>query len=227
MENYISIRQILDNILDHPMLQDVTLERAVNYAVELIRKIGMPKIFEEKTAILEICDYRAKLPCDFDNMIQVRLADHDHRIFRAASDSFHLSPIRHYSADLTYKIQNSAIFTSISKGMIEIVYKAIPTDCDGFPLIPDNSSFAEALEYYIKKKQFTKLFDQGKITAQSYAQCCKDYAWAVGQARADLTMPTLDEMESINNMWNTLVPRVTEHNKGFINSGSKEILKAQ
>lgn len=30
---YISIRQIMDDLLAHPMLQDLTLERAINYAV--------------------------------------------------------------------------------------------------------------------------------------------------------------------------------------------------
>ena len=38
MERYISIKVVLDNLLDNPLLQDLTLERVVNYTVDFIRK---------------------------------------------------------------------------------------------------------------------------------------------------------------------------------------------
>ena len=44
MTEYISIRQIIDNLMDSPLLQDLTLERAVNYAVRFIQIVGMPSI---------------------------------------------------------------------------------------------------------------------------------------------------------------------------------------
>jgi hypothetical protein len=67
MAGYISIKTILDDCLDHPLLKEygLTLERAVAYTVEFIRIIGMPNIFEEKTAIIELDNHRAKLPCDY------------------------------------------------------------------------------------------------------------------------------------------------------------------
>ena len=49
--------------------------------------------------------------------------------------------------------------------------------------------------------------------------------FAVGQAQTSLIMTTIDEMESITNSWNTLIPRICEHSFGFINNGSKEELK--
>jgi hypothetical protein len=61
---YISIRQILDDLLEHPLLKDLTLERAVNHTINFIRIVGMPPIFEEKVVTLEVVDYRAQLPCD-------------------------------------------------------------------------------------------------------------------------------------------------------------------
>lgn len=69
MTKYISIRQVLDNLLDNPLMQDLSLERAVNYAVRFIQKVGMPSIFLEKTEEIEIENYRGKLPCDFYEMI--------------------------------------------------------------------------------------------------------------------------------------------------------------
>lgn len=226
MERYISIKEVLDNLLDNPLLQDLTLERVVNYTVDFIRKVGMPKVYIEKTANLEIKEYRALLPCDFHKMIQVRVFREGYsQVFRSSTDSFHLSKDKGDSHDLTYKLQGQAIYTSMKNGTIEIVYQAIPVDCDGYPMIPDNSSFREALELYITKKRYKVLFDVGKIRGDVYSSTCQDYAFAVGQAQTNLIMPTIDEMESITNSWNTLIPRVREHSFGFINNGSKEELK--
>lgn len=228
MERYISIKEVLDNLLDNPLLQNLTLERVVNYTVDFIRKVGMPKLYIEKTAKLEIKDYRALLPCDFYKVIQVRACKNGYnQTFRSSTDNFHFSEDKGHSYDLTYKLQGQVIYTSIKEGTIELSYQAIPVDSDGYPMVADNSSFREALELYITKKRYKVLFDTGKIKGDVYNTTCQDYAWAVGQAQTSLIMPTIDELESITNSWNTLIPRVTEHRTGFINNGSKEILKQQ
>ena len=228
MERYISIKEVLDNLLDNPLLQNLTLERVVNYTVDFIRKVGMPKLYIEKTAKLEIKDYRALLPCDFYKVIQVRACKNGYnQTFRSSTDNFHFSEDKNYSHELTYKLQGQVIYTSIKEGTIELSYQAIPVDSDGYPMVADNSSFREALELYITKKRYKVLFDTGKIKGDVYNTTCQDYAWAVGQAQTSLIMPTIDELESITNSWNTLIPRVTEHRTGFINNGSKEILKQQ
>lgn len=228
--DYISIRQIIDNCLHHPLLQDLTLERAVAYAVDFIRIVGMPTIFIEKTTELKIENYRAMLPCDFHEMIQVRtnLEKCGHYIsgvFRYSTDNFHMSDKTHESPDLTYKIQGRVIYTSIKEGTIEIAYRAIAVDDEGYPLIPDKSSFTRALELYIKKQCFTILFDLGKINQAVYANVQQEYAFAVAQAQSDLIRPSIDEMQSITNALNTLIPRVNEHSKGFITDGSMERIK--
>jgi len=67
-----------------------------------------------------------------------------------------------------YKLQGNCIFTSIKEGTIEIAYRAIAVDEEGYPLIPDNAAFIRALELYIKKQTFTILFDLQKINANVY-----------------------------------------------------------
>jgi hypothetical protein len=230
MERYISIKVILDNVLDHPLLRDVSFERAVNYTVNFIRIVGCPRMFEEVTETLEVKNYRAMLPCNFNSMIQVRAIKepgHHYEVFRETTNSFHMSNDSGKSYDLTYKLQGNIIYTSMKEGVIEIAYEAIPVDSEGYPMIPDNSSFIRALELYIKKQCFTILFDLGKINQAVFNNVCQDYSWAVGQAQSDLIRPTPDQMESITNMWNTLIPRVTEHRTGFINNGTKEYIKVQ
>lgn len=231
MDKYISLKQVLDDILDHPMLKDVSFERAVNYTVHFMRIVGCPRMFEEKTALVEIKNYRGQLPCDFNDIIQVRTHSSCDRknygVFRHTTDSFHMSDNKQDSFDLTYKIQGNVIFTSMKGGTIEIAYNSFAIDSDGYPMIPDNSSFINALELYIKKKHFNVLFDTGKINQAVWTQVCQDYAWAVGQAQSDLIRPTIDQMQSITNSLNTLIWRVTEHKSGFVNNGSAEMIKLQ
>lgn len=228
MTKYISIRQVLDNLMDNPLLQDLSLERAVNYAVRFIQKVGMPSIFLEKTEEIEIENYRGKLPCDFYEMIQVRTVDHNrenYKVFRYSTDSFHMSPNKTRDNDLTYKLQGSCIFTSIKEGPIEVAYRAFSTDEEGFPLIPENGSFEEALELFIKVRHFTVQFELGKISQQVLQHTEQQYAWAVGQAQSDLVRPSIDQLQSFTNSWNTLISRTNEHSKGFKTLGSKEYIK--
>lgn len=228
MDRYISIKVILDNILDHPLLRDVSLERAINYTQSFIRIVGMPKAFDEKTDLVDINEYRGLLPCDVESIIQVRLHDkcnNNSKVFRYSTDSFHMSETKSKSHDLTYKTQGNVIFTSIKEGTIEIAYRALAVDSEGYPMVPDNSSFIRALELYIKKQCFTILFDLGKINPQVYNNVLQEYSWAVGQAQSELVRPTIDQLEALTNSLNALVPRVSEHSSGFVSLGTKERIR--
>lgn len=220
----------MDKLTRHPLLADISFETVVDYTVDFIRIVGTPKSFLEKTEEIEIKNYRGVLPCDFYQMIQIRTVEcnnnkHSHS-FRYSTDSFHMSDNKPKRSDLTYKIQNNVIITSIENGIIEIAYKAMPIDDEGYPLIPDNSTYSRALESYIKLQWFTILFDTGKISPQVLNNTQQQYAWHVGQAQTDLIRPTIDEMQSITNMYNKFLPDITsDHFHGFINEGTGERIK--
>lgn len=230
MTKYISIKQVLDDLLDHPLLQDLSLERAINYVVHFIQIIGAPNEFEEKTALIDIKDWRGCMPCDYYDIIQVRTYGEgdNSKVFRYSTDSFHYSPNKDSDTkELTYKLQNNIIYTSLKEGTIEVAYHTIKVDNEGYPMIPENSSFIQALELYIKKKVFTVLFDQGKINNAVLQNTQQEYAWYVGQAQRDLNMPTIDQMESISNMWTQLLQRTNEHSKGMKSLGKREFIRIQ
>lgn len=192
---YISIRQILDDLLAHPLLRDLSLERAVDHAVHFTRIVGMPKITTEKTEIIKIDNYRALLPDDYYAITKVLNPKNN-------------TPLVHSSTGDTnnsYKIQGNIIYSSLREGELTVSYKALLVDEEGYPMIPDNSSFIKALELYIKKQYFTILFDLGKINIQVLNNTQQEYAWYVGQCQSELVRPTIDEMKSITNMWNNIV----------------------
>lgn len=240
MEKTTNIRRVADRIMRHPLLRDVPFETILDYTVDFLQIVGVPSLFEEKTALLHVENYRCMLPCDYVSMIQVRTAKEvdgiepnhrSHISYRYSTDSFHMSKekpdVGRYGTDLTYKIQGSVIYTSTKDTDIEIAYNAIATDGEGYPLLPDNPSFLRALEAYVKKQQFTILFDLGKLQPAILQNAQQEYAFYVGQCQTDMIMPSIDQMESLTNLWTSLIARANEHSKGFINSGSKEYLTVQ
>ena len=230
-EQYIGIRQFTDKLLRHPLLNDLSLESIVDYTVDFMRIVGVPNMFEEKTEKIEISTYRGKLPCDYYKVIQVRYANAKGRFLRHTTDTFHLSEDKSVSSASkeygSYLIQGNLIYTSTEKDAIEMSYLALKVDADGFPMLPDNSSFTRALELYIKKQRFTILFDMGKINQSVLQNTQQEYAWAVGDCQSEFNRLSIDEAESFYNSWRTLITRPSEHNDNFRNFGTKEKIKVQ
>lgn len=146
------------------------------------------------------------------------------QVFVSSSDTFHMSEDKVFTG-LTYKIQGGYIFTSIKEGEIEISYKAIILDDEGYPVIPDNSKFLRALEAYIKRQWFTILFDMGKLQAGILQNTQQEYAWAVGACESEFQKMSLDKAESFYNSWRTLISRTNEHSRGFATNNRRQDLK--
>lgn len=219
-EQYITIKTVLDKIMRHPMLQDISLETAVDYTIDFMRIVGVPTIFTEKVELIKVDKYRALLPCDYYKVIQIRKPGGRALVY--STDSFHMS---NKGNSMTYKIQGNIIYTSFEEGELELSYLAIEVDKDGYPLLPDNSSFTRALELYIKKQWFTILFDLGKIQPAVLQNTQQEYAWAVGDCQSEFNRLTLDQMEAFSNSWRTMLLRTNEHSSGFANNGIRQQLK--
>lgn len=227
-EQYISIKIILDKLLRHPLMRDISLETVVDYTIDFMRIVGVPNMFVDKTESIFINNYKAALPCDYYQMIQVK--KHKGEFLRYSTDTFHFFRVKenkdnNIDYDLTYKIQGNIIFTSFKKGQLDISYKAILIDEDMYPLIPNNSSFTRALELYIKRQWFTIKFDLGELNINVLLNVQKEYSWAVGDCQNEFNRLSLDKAESFYNTWRTLLIRDREHDFGFKNLGTKENIK--
>ena len=224
-----NIRRILDRVMRHPMMRDIPFETAVEYAVDFISLMGTPALYDEKTAVVEVHDWRGQLPCDFVQMIQVRaFAEHGNgAVYRYSGHSFHMSDCKpaEGTAGLTYKIQGTVIFTSTRDTDLEIAYRAFAVDDEGYPLLPDTASFLRGLKSYIKLQWFTILYDMGKLPQQVMQNTQQEYAWAAGDAQSEFSRLSLDEAETLFNSFRTLLPRSGEHWREFFTNGSKEIWK--
>lgn len=230
--NYINIREALSRILRHPLLQDMTLEQAVQYTIDFIGIFGLPKLYQDREEVLHIEDFRAKLPCDLISINQIKECKTG-VCLRSMTDNF--MPREHYDRsagyripqELSFKTQGQVLYVSFKTGDVSVSYKAIPVDKDGFPLLINNPVFLKALETYIKKEAFTILFDMGKIAPVVLQNTQQQYAWLAGQLQSEFTIPSISEMESIKRSWCTLLQRTSEFNNGFKNNGDQEYIRLQ
>lgn len=229
---YTNIRQILDRLKRHPLLQNLTLEQVISHLVTFIGIFGMPELYLNKESVLHIEEFRAILPCDLVSINQVKECKTG-ICLRSMTDNF--MPREHHDKyeghkrpqEFTFKTQGRVIYTSFKSGDIMVSYKSVPIDKDGFPLLIDNPVFMRALELYIKMEEFTTLFDMGKISPAVLQNTQQQYAWSAGQLQSEFTIPSQSEMESISRMWNTLIQRTSEFDNGFSSLGNKEYIKLQ
>lgn len=248
---YTNIRRVLDDTTDHPLLRDVTLEQVIRHTIRFISLHGYPQLYQDKISIVDIKDFRGLLPCDLVSITQVwdTVAN---VCLRAMTDTFTpglrskpdmrnqpkdllnnmkfpadtcVPPIQEYKEEPSFKTQGRIIFTSFPEGRIEVSYKAIPVDEDGFPLLIDNETYLNALEAYIKVKVFTVKFDTGKIQAGVLSNAQTEYSWASHLLQSEMTTPSMAEMESMTRYLNTLIKPVRQFDNGFKDLGNREYLR--
>lgn len=214
-----SVRAVFDKCMRHPMLENVPLEAMVDYAIEFMEIVGVPNMFTTKTAIVDINKYKGKLPCDYYDMIQVREC-RGQKSLTYASSTFKQEP-----GSLSYTVQNNYIFTDIEKCQLEISYYAILQDEDGFPMVPDNQNYYLALEYYIKLREFTIKFDQGKLDRNVLINTQSEYSHYVRTCSNEFKRLTIDQMETFSNSYKSMILRQHEHEMQFHDAMFNELNK--
>lgn len=223
---YISIRELLSRVLRHKLLQEFTLEQAIQYTIDFIGIFGFPELYEDKQAEVDICDYRGKLPCD---LISINMVKDCKTNIPLRSMTAVFNPggkyYNHLQQEPQFKTQNRTIITSYPEGKVIIAYKAIPVDDEGLPLLVNNTKYLKALELYVKCQLFTMLFDEGKITQQVLNHTEQEYGWAAGQLEEEFKTPSVAEMQTITNMLHQIFPRYDEFYNNFDTLGNKEFRK--
>lgn len=92
-----------------------------------------------------------------------------------------------------YYTELDYINTSFSEGCIRVFFKSIPIDAKGFPLIPDEENYKEALYWYCRAKMIGAGFEDKVFNEQT---CMDRYERSAERAIARITYPSVDETEA-------------------------------
>lgn len=132
--------------------------------------------------------------------------------------------------DPTYFIKPGWLVVNKKHGFVKLAYKTIAVDERGYPLIPDLSSYQEAVYWYVVMKLSFPKYLAGKLggkgvnTAQNtYFYMQQQWNFYRNQAYAECMMPTADQMESIKNDWHKLLPEWDADETFFKSQGKEQI----
>jgi hypothetical protein len=110
----------------------------------------------------------------------------------------------------------------VSKGNAFIVYKRLPIDKDGFPLIPDDASFIDACMWYSITMMMLAGFDFKHL---NYPIAVSRWEMYCTQARNSGLIPDVPMQESFKNAFTKLIPNFNSYNTGFTDLHNQERLE--
>lgn len=234
----VSLKTILWKVFRNPYVTDTSYDEAAEFAIEALELIGTPFIKVNKVSdLIEIKEYKAFLPDDLIDLRGVRIIVNEDNFVEesialtAASDLYHQGILcddpndGSFRKELTYEIQKNKIITDFEEAFIQISYKALDTDDDGFPNVPDNRKVKLALEYYILYRILEPYFILGKVPQNSFNYITQNKDWYIGAAQSDTTIKNIDHLEAIMNTVNRLIINDTAHKNFYRGAGKQEHIK--
>jgi hypothetical protein len=202
---------------------------SIEWIGEALGQIGAYTQYNAKEVDLTIKNYQAKLPCDFIHLKRIVNADYNspqgvydnrnNNLLSNNTDSTTKKGARllgNSDTDFDYNIVLDNIISTVKDGNIRIQYLAMPTDEEGFPLIPDNESYKEAFFWKVARQ----LAIRGKLPNErlTFDVCDAQWNWYCGQARAEANVFTHAEMDWIALDNQTMVPLTKMTSETYQNS---------
>lgn len=160
---------------------DIPWEEMVDWIAYGLNHISAYTQYEPKVKTLLIEDYKAKLPLDFHRVDAARFV-------------------------LPHRISMDTIYVGCKTGSIDLAYLAMPVDERGFPLVPENTEYQNALYWLITSKMILRGDIKHKDINFQYA----DDRWtqAALSARADANLGDLQSMQGrVNDYHKMKYPR--------------------
>ena len=231
--NLVSIKLIADRLMRNPLMKDLNYEFIVDNAIQVLRILDAPSIYVTRREGLNVVNFRALKPIDMIKVEGIVRTDQNNtpQTLSASEDIsqefFHVGGNLPTRTDSTYSLNSKYVNVNFENGKINIIYKAIATDDECYPLVLDNETLLRCVESYIKWKWFDVMNDMDMISDRKLNKAEIDYCFNVGQADANLKLPSADEMESLTNMITQILPSRTEFQRRFEFLGAQENLRIQ
>jgi hypothetical protein len=238
----ISLGQILWKVMNNKLITDLSYDDAATYAIEALRLIGAPLVYENKVTRppIKIIQHKAALPQGIINIRGIKLLHDDYvnnnEILNQDLALIYATDIYHQDTDcndgncddeteFTYEIQHGIITTSFKEGYILVSYKGISLDNDGYPAIPDDQDVMLCLEYYILFRYLENLWALSKIPDKVFNYYDQKKCWYMGAANSSMQMPSIDQLETVMNSVTRILHNNQRHEQFFEKMGKKERIR--
>lgn len=177
----------------------------VEWIGEALELIGAATSLNDKTVDIEVTSFKAVIPSD---LIEIqRIWNEDNRVLTYNPHLKHEDYSEH-----GYYVNQDYIVTGFESGAIKVKYLGYPTDEDGYPLVPKNQYFREALFWYCFKHLILKGYKPKTDITYQIAE--ENWRRQCAAARSKANYPSIDQYERFKNSWVRMIP-VDRFESGF------------
>lgn len=204
---------------------DSWISDAPHWIFEAIMEIGVYDALDTRVASLTVENYKATLPCNFEDLEVVTLCGR--RLRKSISSNIggqigvgsgsYKNTTGFMYGDATYQPRGNQLYFSFPENKdpddVQVVYKAIRIDDDGMPVIPYIPIYMRAVSWYVLTHMMLGGFEMKGYNAEMAEQKFKQYA---GQAANMLQFWTPDDAERMKRWWANGIFRERSWDDDFI-----------
>lgn len=215
--NYVTIKTVIEDIQrDTQYDHELNIYDVAEWAWKAMDLIGARVAMDEKEITVEINDYVGQLPFDFKSLNAVRTTDY---VSMVPSPDLFFDKNKEKDiarvSSFTYKIDNKFIFTDFEEGELQVSYNAIKTDDEGFPLVPDEARYVDAVASYIIYKMDYRAYRRGSLQRNIYEESKRRWFHNVKSAFTKMVTPDVNKAELMRRQMTNMISNQAAHNSGF------------
>lgn len=217
--NYRSSKSVIGKILrDFGIQRSDMINDCIEWMGEALEHIGTAKQVVPKIRVVQAQDFKVRIPPDIYMLDTIRYANDNSTtqpdindfkyILTTGKQDLHPGLFKQrkntqLQTEENYTLDGRYIKTSFEDFWIAIQYKAFALDNDGYPLIPDDVAYQEALSWYCTMKILQRGEKHPVIDWQTARQEWQRYCT---QARNASNMPDKNEYREFYKRWVTMIP---------------------
>lgn len=238
---YTSVYEVIEKIYrDYPQKMELDIWDVVEWSADALDLISAySQLQRVPNAVLTVSNYKAKLPCELVTIDGVK-CNGVPLIYASGSHGPENSKIENTGTNFlnrtevddnnfpmlgtktnwapvpyTYIVQDGYMHTNLESGELTLSYTAVQVDGNGFPMIPDDAAYKNAITSYVQMMLDRRDWRAQRAPEAHYRDSQREWRKFATSARARANMPSVDKQETMKRQWLRLKTNVKAHNSAF------------
>lgn len=215
LNDYITVNTIAESVMrrtdDH---HDIDIYDVAEWCAEAMDKIGLREAFDIIISDVEIEDGRGELPFGVGTILGVRDKETGFKVF-SSTDEFAADPKVIYTMPITniytYNKVGRVIKTNFESGTLQFVYTTYPIDENGFPMVPAETNYKEAVTSYVIYMMDYRLWRKNKLPEKVKVDSEQEWYLNFKKARSANIIST----ESMENLITSMLKIASDRGPNF------------
>lgn len=219
MIKYTSIDRLISKV-ERDFKSDIPDIDIIEWAGECLSKLPTNIQYEEKVVSIPYKEYKCLLPNGFVGENQVAF-NNGYQLIPMIKSTYTLG-LQKEDYRYEYVLDGCYLVSSEKEGEIVLSYYSYPYDDNGYPMIPDDDYYLEAISKYIHMMYVYPKFIRGEANMERiYSNAVLEYNASVRKLKANTNMPkNASDYETMLRTQNTLVPNYNRFS-GFFGTFNK------